>query len=89
MIFSSIHGIKAVEYLRHYMGEYGEEARTIRLTVATPGGGEDYIDLTLFGDTWAIESLPRADGFVVFGDDGKPVSDDVNPVSDINGAERT
>lgn len=65
MIFSSIHGVKAVEYLRHYIGE--SEARTIRLVVDV-NGKEDFIDLTLFGDTEAVEGLPKAESFSEFRD---------------------
>lgn len=65
MIFSSIHGVKAVEYLRHYIGD--SEARTIRLVVDVDGK-EDYIDLTLFGDTADVEGLPKAESFREFRD---------------------
>ena len=61
MIFTSMHGVKSIEYLSRYRAP-GHEARTIRITTESDAG-EAVMDLTMFGNTEAIEALPKSKWF--------------------------
>ena len=61
MMFTSMHGVKKIEYVSRYMAP-SHEARTIRITTEY-NGQESYFDITLFGNTEVIEALPKSEWF--------------------------
>lgn len=63
MMDITAHNVTRIE-LHHAFRENGN-SRTIRISTATgsPFGEETYFDLTLYGDTDALDALPKSAGY--------------------------